>query len=70
MGDPGDDLQPFAPPGGSACWTTTRAGSSTRFAVLRLLALVYLVAFLVLARQMDPLLGSRGLLPVAQFLSA
>jgi hypothetical protein len=40
----------------------------TRFAVLRLLALVYLVAFLVLARQMDPLLGSRGLLPIARFL--
>ena len=30
--------------------------------MLRLLALVYLVAFLILALQMDPLLGSRGLL--------
>ena len=40
----------------------------TRFAVLRLLALVYLVAFLSLANQLDPLLGSHGLLPVADFL--
>lgn len=40
----------------------------TRFAVLRLLALVYLVAFLSLALQLDPLLGSHGLLPVADFL--
>jgi hypothetical protein len=40
----------------------------TRFAVLRLLALVYLVAFLVLLFQMDPLLGSRGLLPIGAYL--
>ncbi|HEX4446437.1 MAG TPA: lipase maturation factor family protein [Polyangiaceae bacterium] len=40
----------------------------TRFAVLRLLALVYLAAFGSLALQLDPLLGSRGLLPIAQFL--
>jgi hypothetical protein len=40
----------------------------TRFAVLRLLAFVYLVAFLVLARQLDPLLGSHGLLPVTDFM--
>lgn len=40
----------------------------TRFAVLRLLAFVYLVAFSILALQMDPLLGSRGLLPVAEWL--
>jgi len=42
----------------------------TRFAVLRLLALVYLVAFLILAWQMDPLIGSRGLLPAARWLTA
>ena len=41
----------------------------TRFAVLRLLALVYLVAFGSLALQLDPLLGSRGLLPIAQLLA-
>jgi hypothetical protein len=41
----------------------------TRFAVLRLLALVYLVAFVVLALQLDPLLGSRGLLPIPQLLA-
>ena len=40
----------------------------TRFAVLRLLALVYLVAFAVLAAQMQPLIGSRGLLPAAAWL--
>jgi hypothetical protein len=40
----------------------------TRFAVLRLLALVYLVGFVSLARQLDPLLGARGLLPVSQYL--
>ena len=39
-----------------------------RFLILRLLALVYGVAFLVAARQLDPLLGSNGLLPAAQFL--
>ena len=38
----------------------------TRFAILRLLALVYLVAFLVLVRQGDALLGSHGLLPIAR----
>jgi hypothetical protein len=32
----------------------------TRFVLLRLLGLVYLVAFLVAARQNGPLLGHRG----------
>jgi hypothetical protein len=41
----------------------------TRFAVLRLLALVYLVAFGSLVFQLDPLLGSRGLLPIDQLLA-
>ncbi len=41
----------------------------TRFAVLRLLALVYLFAFLSLALQVEPLLGSHGLLPVSQMLA-
>src|SRR5262245_22968242 len=40
----------------------------TRFLVLRLLGLVYLVAFLCLADQLLPLLGSRGLLPIPLFL--
>jgi hypothetical protein len=39
-----------------------------RFAVLRLLAFVYLVAFASLAAQLEPLLGARGLLPAARFL--
>ncbi|MBX3027829.1 lipase maturation factor family protein [bacterium] len=41
----------------------------TRFAILRLLALVYAVAFLVLINQAQPLLGAGGLLPVARFLA-
>jgi hypothetical protein len=41
----------------------------TRFAILRLLGLVYLAAFASLALQLDPLLGSRGLLPVSQYLA-
>jgi hypothetical protein len=42
----------------------------TRFAVLRLLGLVYFVAFLSLVVQLEPLLGSGGLLPVERFLNA
>ncbi|HET6962272.1 MAG TPA: hypothetical protein VFJ27_07240, partial [Terriglobia bacterium] len=40
----------------------------TRFIVLRLLGLVYFVAFLSLAQQILPLIGSQGLLPVGLFL--
>jgi hypothetical protein len=40
----------------------------TRFAILRLLGLVYAVAFLVAANQILPLIGSDGLLPVGAFL--
>ena len=49
-------------------WNEPVTYELTRFAVLRLLALVYLVAFLALALQLDPLLGSHGLLPIATFL--
>jgi hypothetical protein len=38
----------------------------TRFAILRLLALVYFVAFLIVVEQGDALIGSHGLLPVAR----
>jgi hypothetical protein len=41
----------------------------TRFAVLRGLGFVYLVAFVVLVLQEDALLGSHGLLPVAQLVA-
>jgi hypothetical protein len=41
----------------------------TRFAILRLLAFVYLAAFVSLAAQLDPLLGSRGLLPASLYLA-
>jgi hypothetical protein len=40
----------------------------TRFVLLRLLGLVYAVAFLVLINQVRPLIGSDGLLPVGLFL--
>ncbi|TMA71035.1 MAG: lipase maturation factor family protein [Deltaproteobacteria bacterium] len=40
----------------------------TRFLVLRLLGLVYFVAFLSLAHQVLPLIGADGLLPAAPFL--
>lgn len=39
----------------------------TRFIILRLLGLVYFVAFLSLAQQVLPLIGSQGLLPVSLF---
>jgi hypothetical protein len=41
----------------------------TRFIILRVLGLVYFVAFLSLAQQVMPLIGSQGLLPVNLFLS-
>jgi len=41
----------------------------TRFAILRLLGLVYAVAFLVAANQALPLIGSDGLLPAGAFLA-
>jgi Lipase maturation factor len=40
----------------------------TRFLFLRLLGLVYVVAFLIVVTQWDALLGSHGLLPAATFL--
>jgi hypothetical protein len=40
----------------------------TRFLVLRLLGCVYAVAFLCAARQLVPLIGSHGLLPIGSFL--
>ncbi len=41
----------------------------TRFLILRLLGLVYFVAFLSLARQLLPLIGQHGLLPAGHFLT-
>ncbi len=40
----------------------------TRFIILRLLGLIYAVAFLVAAIQIVPLIGSSGLLPVGSYL--
>jgi hypothetical protein len=68
VGDGDDDLGAFR----TAWWQRVLREPATyevtRFAVLRLLALVYLVAFLTLAHHLDPLLGSRGLLPVSDYL--
>ena len=40
----------------------------TRFMILRLLGLVYAVAFLVAINQIIPLIGSHGLLPLVFYL--
>jgi hypothetical protein len=40
----------------------------TRVVLLRGLGFLYVVAFAILVRQVEPLIGSRGLLPVAPFL--
>ena len=42
--------------------------SLTRFAILRLLGLIYFVGFLCLVLQFEPLIGSDGLLPAGRFL--
>src|SRR5207249_10764597 len=41
----------------------------TRFVTLRLLGLVYAVAFLVAAQQLVPLVGEHGLTPASHFLN-
>ncbi len=41
----------------------------TRFVILRLLGIIYAVAFLVAANQVLPLIGSHGLLPLNHFIS-
>src|SRR5882724_5309879 len=40
----------------------------TRFVILRLLGVIYAVAFLVAINQVVPLIGSNGLLPVGSYL--
>jgi hypothetical protein len=40
----------------------------TRFVILRLLGVIYAIAFLVAANQILPLIGSEGLLPVGNFI--
>lgn len=44
-------------------------GTLTRFVLLRGLGAIYLVAFLSLAVQWEPLLGARGLTPAARFVA-
>ena len=59
-----DLLDPLFPPPASSAPTYWL----TRFLILRLLGGIYLVAFLCAARQIVPLIGSHGLLPVGLFL--
>jgi hypothetical protein len=55
-------------------WSQTRAERSgsflTRWLFLRLLGLIYLVAFVSLWTQIDGLIGSQGILPAADYLKA
>ena len=41
----------------------------TRFVILRLLGIIYAIAFLVAINQILPLIGSDGLLPSGQFIN-
>ncbi len=49
-------------------WRNWSTGTSSNWLFLRLLALVYLVAFASLATQMTGLVGERGILPIGEFL--
>ncbi len=51
-------------------WTDPAGDWLGRWLFLRALAAVYLVAFVVAVNQVRPLLGERGLLPVARFVQA
>ncbi len=53
---------------GDACAPTRPTYWLTRFAILRLLGLVYLTAFLVAANQAVPLIGHDGLTPADLYL--
>ena len=57
-----------APPGARLAFSTMDGSTHwlTRFLFFRLLGLVYVVAFLVVLWQWEPLLGSDGLLPAAR----
>ncbi|MDH6131163.1 hypothetical protein P3T37_000532 [Kitasatospora sp. MAA4] len=50
-------------------WFTAPAYGLSRLVLLRLLAAVYLVGFLVAARQFRALIGAHGMLPVPRFLA-
>ncbi len=49
-------------------WPSASTHWLTRFVFLRLLGLVYTVAFLIVVLQWEPLLGAHGLLPARDFL--
>ena len=54
-------LPPSAPGAGRTYWLT-------RFVILRLLGIIYAVAFLVAVNQIVPLIGNDGLLPAERYL--
>ena len=58
---------------GNHVWTKSTSKSDywlTRFVFLRLVGIVYFVAFLSLAQQVIPLIGENGLLPAENYLNA
>src|SRR4029077_10866255 len=61
--DNGDNLFQKVLAAGNSYWLT-------RFVILRLLGVVYAVAFLVAAQQLVPLVGEHGLTPANHFLAA
>jgi Lipase maturation factor len=61
---------PIAPVAAEDLRLTSSTHWLTRFLFFRLLGLVYAVAFLVVLRQWEPLLGAHGLLPAHDYLEA
>src|ERR1700742_4959362 len=52
----------------TVAWQPEKSYWLTRFMILRLLGLVYAVAFLVAINQLVPLIGSNGLIPLNIFI--
>src|SRR5262252_2640486 len=60
-GEPTDKAEQPSPHATPSYWLT-------RFLILRLLGFVYLIAFLVAANQIVPLVGENGILPAKPFM--
>jgi len=69
MEDSFPTVSPDSAPGGKPTPASGPDYWLTRFVILRLLGIVYAVAFLAAANQILPLIGSDGLLPIGSFLS-
>lgn len=68
VSEPPTPKAPVIPQGGEPAEAEPISYWLTRFTILRLIGFVYLFAFLALARQVLPLIGSEGLLPVEPYL--